>query len=151
MNEFIEPKGINFSCSKEIDSNELSNNLGFIVDFLEKINPNDQLHQFDDWWEHDGLHFYRGKTNFDELKKIVSISGLMQEFKLGNFDVFIGIAPIENNWYLRFYLDEEENLGRFDITFSDEMAEVFTNEVLEKLTVKMNQQPSETYYKSIIC
>lgn len=151
MNEFKRPKGINFSCSEEINSDELSSNLLLIVNFLQQTESFNKLNRYDDWWEHDGLHFYRDKIDFGELQKIVSLNGLKQEFKLGDFDVFIGIAPIDNVWYLRFYLDVEEDLGRFDITLSDEMAELFGKEIQNKLSIEMKKQPSETYYNSIIC
>lgn len=151
MNEYVEPEGINYSCSKEIDSYELSKNLLLIVSFLKQINPFTELHQYNDWWEQDGCHFSDGKTDFEELLEMITQNNLQMCFILSDFNVFIGIAPKDNSWYLRFYLDEEENLGRFDITLPDEMAEVFEKEVLNKLTLEMKKQSAETYYNSIIC
>ncbi len=151
MNEYIEPKGINFSCSKEIDSLELSENLLLVVNFLEQTFPKAELRQYDDWWEHDGCHFYNSKTDFDELLKMVTQDELLFNFGLSGFNNFWGIAPKDNAWYLRFYLDEEEDLGRFDITLSDEIAEVFEKEILSQLSLKMNKQSAVTYYQTIIC
>ncbi len=151
MSKFVKPKGINFSCFEEIPIQELSENLLQIISFLTQIHPKLELNRYEDWWEHDGLHFYRGKVDFDELQRTVTSDRLLQEFKLGDFDVFIGIAPKNNSWYLRFYLDNEENLGRFDITLSDEIAEDFEKEILNKLTLEMKKQSAVTYYKSMIC
>jgi hypothetical protein len=151
MPEFIKPKGINFSCYKEITTDELSKNLLLVVNFLQQAHPNTQLNRFYDWWEHDGLHFQGSNIIFDELKKIVLPNGLMQEFKLGDFDVFIGIAPIDNSWYLRFYLDEEENLGRFDITLPFDLAQNFKVEILSQFDKNIKEQNSKEFYRSIIC
>jgi hypothetical protein len=72
----------------------------------------------------------------------------------GDFDVFIGIAPDNNSWYLRFYLDWDENnenlTVRFDVTFTNQIAERFKEEVLSGFTPGMEEQKSEKYYQSII-
>jgi hypothetical protein len=149
--EFIKPKGINFSCFEEIAADELSSYLLLLIRFLQQFQLNRQLNRYDDWWEHDGLHFFRGESDFNELQRIVSPNGLIEEFKLGDFDVFIGIAPFDNTWYLRFYLNYEENIGRFDITLPREFIRDFEEKFICKIALDMKQQDSKKYYDSIIC
>ena len=154
MTAFIEPKGINFSCLEEISIHELSKILVQTVSFIQQIDSSIELQRYDDWWEHDGLHFYRGNIKFDDLFELVSSTDNLLEEMSGDFDVFIGIAPAECLWYLRFYLDSEESIenikGRFYITFPNELALKFKTEILYPSNLKFKEQDSEEYYKSII-
>ena len=71
----------------------------------------------------------------------------------GDEDVFIGVAPHDVSWYLRFYLawdDEGFNLlGRFDVTVPQALAEGYMSEVVEGLSVGVKRQDARAYYKSI--
>lgn len=68
-------------------------------------------------------------------------------------DVFIGIAPSDNIWYLRFYMnwdDEGFNLiGRFDITLPLELASRFRDEVVKTSATPLSEQDSQTFYTSL--
>ena len=154
MSKFIKPKGINFSSTEDLSAIELSKVLCRTASFIQNLEPYTELERYDDWWEHDGLHFHRGKITFDELFKIINSPKNLLEGMSGDFDVFIGIAPKNNSWYLRFYLDwdtNEENLvGRFDITFPNELANNFDEEVLKQFDLEMKKQNVEDYYQSIM-
>lgn len=154
MANFTKPKGINFSFSNDLPAVELSRALCKTASFIQQINPYEKLYRYDDWWEHDGLHFYREKISVEKLFELVNSPKSLLEAMTGDFNVFIGIAPENNSWYLRFYLEwdeEDANLvGRFDITLPQSLAEQYKNEVLLPLNLKMQEQDSESYYQSVI-
>lgn len=154
MSHFIKPKGINFSCKNEISAIKLSKLLCKTLSFIQQLEPYAKLERYDDWWEHDGLHFYRTSTDFDEIFKLVNSPKSLLESMPGDFDVFIGVASANHSWYLRFYLDWDENdeklIGRFDITFPNEIAIRYKREVLSNFAVEIEEQDAEKYYQSII-
>ena len=123
------------------------------MSFLQSLNPYVKLHKYEDWWEHDGLHFYREEVNFDRLFNIINSPRSLLESMPGDEDVFLGIAPDDDSWYVRFYLawDDEgfDLLGRFDITVPQALAERYIKEVVGGLDIGMAQQDAEAYYKSI--
>jgi hypothetical protein len=67
------------------------------------------LYRYEDWWEHDGMHFRRESIDIHRLFEIVKSPQSSLEAMPGDLDVFVGIGPENNTWYLRFYLawDEE--------------------------------------------
>jgi hypothetical protein len=154
MANFTEAKGINFSCPDDLPATELSRALCKTASFIQQINPYDNLYRYDDWWEHDGLHFYREAINVEKLFDLVNSPKSLLEAMQGDFNVFNGIAPKDNSWYLRFYLEWDESdsnlVGRFDITFSKSLAEQYKNEVLSSLNLNMQERESENYYQSIL-
>ena len=143
MSVFVKPKGINFLSINVLSAVELSNVLCKTVSFIQQLEPYAKLKRYEDWWEHDGLHFYRDSINLEEFFKIVHSPKSILEAMPGDFEVFVGIAPENNIWYLRFYLDWDENeenlVGRFDITFSNELAENFEREVLNQFNLEIKK------------
>lgn len=153
MSEFTKPEGINFSCAQEISAVELSKVLCRIVSFVQWLEPYIKLERYDDWWEHDGLHFYRNSISFDALFKLVNSPKSLLDEMPGDFQVFVGIAPENHSWYLRFYLDWDETdenlIGRFDVTFPREISDKFRKEVLNNFDLNIAEQDAEKYYQSI--
>ena len=154
MSKLVKPDGVNFSCAEDVPADKLSNILRETVSFIRQIEPSAKLERYDDWWEHDGLHFHRGSIKIEELSGIVDSPKLLFEAMPGDFEVFVGIAPENNSWYLRFYLDSDENdenlIGRFDITFAGATAEIFQKEILERFDLEMRKRDAQIYYQSII-
>jgi hypothetical protein len=153
MTQFIRPEGINFSCSDDLSAPVLSQALCRTVSFLQSLNPYQKLHKYEDWWEHDSLHFYRESVNFDTLFNIINSPRSLLYSMPGDEGVFIGVAPDDSSWYLRFYLawdDEGFNLlGRFDITVPPALTQRYMKEVVERVNIGMKQQDAGAYYKSI--
>lgn len=153
MSEFVIPKGTNFSCVEELSAVDFSKVLLKIIHFIQQLDSYSKFERYDDWWEHDGLHFYRNSISCEDLLKIVSSPESLSEAMPGDWYVFIGIAPIDNLWYLRFYLsdeDEDDLITRFDITFPNELVQRFKSEVLSQLNLEITEQDSEIYYQTII-
>ena len=154
MDKFVKPSGVNFSSENELFGVDLSQILCKTVSFIQQLKPYEKLEKFDDWWEHDGLHFHRGEIGFDELFKIIDSPENLLRAMTGNFDVFVGVAPKDNSWYLRFYLDWEENeensVGRFDVTFPPKLAEIFEKQILKQFGLEIKRQNAAQYYQSIV-
>lgn len=154
MKKFTTPKGINFSHKEDTSAANLVNALCKTVSFLQAIEPYIKFERYDDWWEHDGLHFWKDTINFNDLFSIVNSPMSLLKSMPGDFDVFIGVAPQDNSWYLRFYLDWDDDgfnmIGRFDITLPRKLSETYREEVLKDLSVNIEEKDSDSYYNSII-
>jgi hypothetical protein len=148
------PSGINFSCGENLSAVTLSTALCKTASFIQEINPYSELERYEDWWEHDGLHFHRESIKVERLFDIVHSPKSLLEGMPGDDEVFVGVAPDDNSWYLRFHLDWDEDeanlVGRFDVTFPTELAEQYKNVVLSELKIQMREQDAEGYYQSII-
>lgn len=151
---FKEISGINFSTD-EIRAADLSNLLCKIVSFLQNLSPYEKLEQFDDWWEHDGLNFHKRTIAFQTLLDIVVTPKNIFEEMPEDFNVFVGIFSHNKLWYLRFYLDCDENIensnGRMDITLPEDLACLFETEIVDKTEIEFKSQDAQSYYNSILC
>ena len=112
--------GINFS-STVLSAPELARALCRTAGFIQEIEVHgNRLLKYDDWWEHDGLHFFKGAITFHELFEIIKSPQSLLQAMPGEEAVFVGVASHSQSWYLRFYLswDDEgyELNGRYDIT-----------------------------------
>ena len=154
MKEFSKPQGVTFSCVDNVSGDELAIALCRTASFLQADGPYLPLNLYHDWWEHDGLHFYRRGIDFDELFKMICSPRALLEAMPGDDYVFVGVAADDDKWYLRFYLfwDEEgfKLFGRFDVTLPYSLQAEYQNEVVQKLTFAMAETESAAYYKSII-
>lgn len=153
MHNFSKPTGINFRSPQELSALVLSRTLCQTVSFLQNLGPYVKLQQYLDWWEHDGCHFHKQEIDFHRLLQIVESPKALLSHMSDDDNVFIGIAPNDNSWYLRFYLcwDEEElNLiGRFDITLPESLVERFRKEMTEVHAIALKEEYADIYYKSI--
>lgn len=145
------PQGINFS-SETIPASELARVLCRTASFIQEIEPSgNSLLKFDDWWEHDGLHFPQGTITFHELFENVKSPRSLLQAMSGDEDVFVGIISNSESWYLRFYLswDDEgyELSGRYDVTLPAFLAADYLSRMQD--TVKLEEQDATTYYNNI--
>ncbi len=71
----------------------------------------------------------------------------------GDDNVYIGFAPTDSSWYLRFLLDWDEEgfelIGKFDVTLQKELTERFKNEVTRDLSVNLEEEDAETYFHPV--
>lgn len=154
---FIAPEGTNLRSGFHLRAALLSDALSQTVEFLRNISDGDsQLFRYDDWWEHDGLHFPRkdGIINFDVLSSLVEMPEAIKAAMTGEYNVFIGVAPPSFQWYLRFYYDtdadaEEEMFGCFDLTLPDQFVDTYRQQIVLTLGLEMQEQESIAYYLSI--
>jgi hypothetical protein len=153
MREFAKPQGVCFLFD-ELPASVLSNVLCKIANFLQDVAPYAKLHRYDDWWEHDGLHFHRSLIDFDALYQIINSPKNLLESTPEDFAVFVGVAPEENAWYLRYRVewdDEETNLvGSCAIILPLSLIEKFRVEVLQNLETKAEEKDSELFYQEVV-
>ena len=152
-NDFQEPQGINFRCEEYFPIEVLSASLCQVLSFLQADDPYIKLLRYDDWWQHDGLHFSRGAMDFHILFQIAGTPRSLYEAMPGDDEVRIGIAPDHFRWYLRMFADwdaDDKKLeGDFDITLSKKLANRFRKEVVPNLSFSLIEESAETYYKRI--
>jgi len=154
MADFQVPDGSNFATSDDIPAAELSKILRNVSAFLQSISPYGKLERYDDWWEHDGLHFYRSALSFEELFEIIHSPRSLLESMPGDFYVFVGVYSKQIPFYLRIHVDwnddETEIVGRFDVTVPNELAARFRNDVASVSGTEFSERPSPEYYRSIM-
>ncbi|MFZ0062238.1 MAG: hypothetical protein WAL47_09385 [Pyrinomonadaceae bacterium] len=154
MGDFSIPAGINFSSVDNVSAEVLAHALCQTASFLQALDPYTSLLRYDDWWEHDGLHFYREEIAFDGLFKMIRSPQALLEVMPGDDEVFVGVAPMQRAWYLRFYLfwndDGYKLLGRFDLTLPASLRQKYKEEVAHRFSFSMNESESAVYYESLI-
>jgi len=152
---FTPPNGVAFHIADEIPVVDLCALLRRVVVFLQDLglcSPSLRLYQ--DWWEHDGLHFDKGSIKFHDLFAMVETPRAIFDATPDDNAVFVGVAPQDSRWYLRFRAewdaDEKNIVGRFDFILPSDLVAVFTREVLPAMKQPYEQMPSESYYKEVI-
>jgi len=148
---FNPPSGINFS-SKALSAPKLTQALCRTASFIQVFETHGTLlFKYDDWWEHDGLHFSKDTITFHELFEIVKSPQALLQAMPGDEDVFVGMTSNSQSWYLRFYLswDDEgcELSGRYDITLPAFLAADYISRIQD--IVKLEEQDAATYYNNI--
>ncbi|HYF64474.1 MAG TPA: hypothetical protein VD886_16740 [Herpetosiphonaceae bacterium] len=156
MTAFIKPAGRNFHLAEPVPARALWESLTRVARFIQDIEPyGSTLNRYSDWWEHDGLHFPAGTLDNHMLFGLLASPRSILEAMPGDDYVFIGIAPADGRWYLRFYLDWDargiECVGRFDMTVPHELAARFQHEIADHLPAPMIAMDADAYYRSIQC
>ena len=162
---FIAPHGTNLRSDWKLPLEVVSQALTATVRFLRDIGPPEtRLIRYDDWWQHDGLHFNRpdGDIDFRALSQMVKTPDAIRTAMDGNYDVYVGIAPTGFLWYLRFYQIPispyqpstapwvgEGPFGCFDVTLPDTFVQAYRRQVLAPLGVEAQEQEAIEYFISI--
>jgi hypothetical protein len=153
MTPFEAPTGTNFRSESNVPADVVSKSLCRIASFLQDREPYQKLLRYDDWWEHDGLHFPKGPVDFHGLFEIIGSPRALLAAMPGDDYVVVGIAPQDNSWYLRFFVDWDDadtNLvGRFDITLPEPAATAFRDEVAQSISHGLTEQDAQGYYDAI--
>lgn len=150
---FSPPQGITFRTEDEIAITDLCPLLRQVAVFLQGLQlSSPALRLYQDWWEHDGLHFERHVITFHDLFAMVETPRAIFEATPDEHEVFVGVAPEDTRWYLRFRAEWDGNgqsiVGKFAITVPSELAARFGAEVSSEHPLV--EEPSESYYKRVI-
>ena len=152
MKDFQRPDGVCFRFG-EISALDLSRILCGIVSFLQEVEPYVELCRYDDWWEHDGLHFGRGEIDFDTVFQPVNSPKHLLESTPPDDCVFVGIAPKDNGWYLRYRVEWDEDevslIGKCDLILSDPAAKKFREVQVSRLPAIPEEIGSSSFYNEI--
>jgi hypothetical protein len=151
---FSPPGGIAFHTAEDIEADDLCILLHDVIVFLGTLEPPPRkLCRYDDWWQHDGLHFARGSITFGELAAMVETPRTMLEATPDNEAVFVGIAPEDARWYLRFRTerdaDDHRIVGRMALILPAESAHAFAT-TISAHDRALVQEATEACYAKII-
>lgn len=123
-----------------------------IAVFLQEARPHVALQRFDDWYEHDGLHFAKGSLDFHGLFALIGSSRAIFEAVPGDDRVHVGIAPADASWYLRFHAcwsDDDETLeGDYDVTLGQDFAVRF-RDIVPTLEAAIDEEDSQGFFSRI--
>ncbi|MGD9561340.1 MAG: hypothetical protein AB7F88_03545 [Pyrinomonadaceae bacterium] len=154
MSEFSPPEGFCFYTADWIAADQMSRTLCKIVSFIQEIDPYASLRCFDDWWEHDGLHFRKGSIGIGDLFDLVHSPKSLLESTPADDLVFVGIGSGDGKWYLRYRVewdDSETNIvGRFAFMLADHLAERFKTAMQPKLEQALDEVRSDEFYRETI-
>ena len=156
MSDFIKPTGQNFHLDTPVAARVLWEAVCRVAQFIQAIEPyGARLNRYHDWWQHDGLHIAAGEIGMSDLFRLFASPRSILEAMPGDAMVFIGIAPRDGRWYLRVYLDWDDDgidlIGIFDITVPADLAPRFQREVVDQGQLPMDAMDATTYYHSICC
>jgi hypothetical protein len=147
---------INFHSVGELPAAELSKSLCRVASFLQEIDPYSKIRKHLDLREHgvSGWPFTEWKAiTFHELFESVGSPRKLLWTTCDDDGVFVGVAPGDSAWYLRFRLEWDEEgfrlVGKFDITLPKEMAEQFRKTVSETLPATLEEQDADAYFAPI--
>ncbi len=147
------PEGTVFSGSGPLKNVTLD--LRRIAVFLQDLLlfSNARLVRYEDWWEHEGLHFKKGHMDLHDLFVMVDTPRHLFESMPGDDHVFIGLGPEDESWYLRFYADWDcANEGidaAYALALTENYAQLFMQHVLPELSSCTETISSGAYYNRI--
>jgi hypothetical protein len=151
---FTPPVGVAFHTDGQVRGDELVATVRRVVAFLEGfIWTPDRLRVFDDWWEHDGLHFERTVVKYVDLAAMTASPRAMLDATPDDDCVYVGIAPQEAEWYLRFRAMRDETygeiVGAFGVVIPDDVATLFKLDVKPRCEATLTELPSKSYYARV--
>jgi hypothetical protein len=152
---FSPPGGVTFHTAEEVAVSDLCALLRPVVVFLQGLQMSSpRLRLYHDWWQHDGLHFDRRAITFHDLFAMVETPRAIFEATPDDHEVFVGIAPEDAGWYLRFRAewdaDDRSIVGNFAVTVPSEKAPAFATEVAALSQHRLVEEAAERYYERVI-
>jgi hypothetical protein len=138
------PCGSTFFLKERISASALRTTLLKVARFLQNRVNSGTLVQYHDWWQHDGLHFEKGQTDIHSLFRILDSNRSLFEAMPGDQGVRIGISDLEQQWYLRYYLDWDEEGNDFEGDFHFSVPESWCKDVRAILNLaEIDEKDSE--------
>jgi hypothetical protein len=147
---------VTYRCTEDLSADVLSQSLRRIAIFIQDLDPYAILRTHYDWRQHgvSGSPFANEKPS--SIHNLFLTVGSPKELLRASSDddrVFVGFAPDDNSWYLRFRLewdDEGFNLvGRFDLTLPKEAVANFRTGVLPDLPAAIEELDESEYSSEV--
>lgn len=137
-----------------VAASDLAHLLCHAAAFLQAVEPHGaQLQHFEDWLQHDGLHFPKGTWTFSHLFASVESPRALLQATPNDEAVCVGVSSASSSWYLRFRLvwDDEgyELSGSFALVIPPNLAARFQEEVSPRTPLRLHQTDSESYYQQL--
>jgi hypothetical protein len=148
---FKEPYGVNFRLAHEVPLGTLRDLLEAVFNFLKPRDASANLFRYDDFWEHDGLHFLKDKLTWEKFKASFREDSGIVESMPGDFNVKVGISPPTMNWYLRYYVDLDDDSKEcfLDVTVPRDWENDFRKEIGKSISIDWVTEDAIDYYKAI--
>ena len=109
-----------------------------------------------DWRQHGvvGYPFQREKEiTFHEFFTSIGSPRDLLRVCSDDTNVFVGVAPSDDAWHLRFRCEWHEDgfelIGKFDFTLPKTMVEGFSSDVLPYLQISLKKQDEASYFADI--
>jgi hypothetical protein len=152
---FSPPSGVTFHTTDDVPVAVLSAILRRVASFLQALQlSSPPLRLYHDWWQHDGLHFEKQRITFHELFGMVETPRAVFEATPGDDEVFVGVAPEQSGWYLRFRAEWDAEgrsiVGGLGITVPSDLAAAFKSEVKSLFERHLVEEASESYYRTVM-
>lgn len=151
---FEPPIGTTFTSEHEARLDEVIQTASRLLPFLQaqRISPI-RLRRYDDWLEHDGLHFPGPQIEFSEVFRLFGSPRSLFEATPEDDAVCIGIGPESNDWYLRarahWNAEDTELVGMISITMTSLLAKRYRGEVQAQSLQSLSEEESTGYFSRI--
>lgn len=151
MASFVPPIGACYFTDDVVKVEELRLALRDIVPIFRNAEPFAKLKLYDDWWEHDGLHFDRGPLDFDSLFSLIRSNQSLLDSTPSDDFVYVGIAPEDNSWYLRYRVEWDDDGSELESNLAVIFDQKWTSisRELDKFNW-LSKLDSKTYYQHTI-
>jgi hypothetical protein len=153
---FSPPSGLAFhTADAEVPAAGLVTALQRVAAFLQSLpRSTPHLWRYEDWWEHDGLHFDRGRASFHDLFAMIASPRSVLEATPDDFRVYVGVAPEDGAWYLRFRAEWDDEgrhvVGAFGVVVPAAAVNAFRTEVASRSETPLAEDASDAYYASLM-
>jgi len=130
------PRGKTFSCDGSLL--DILKDLRQVTIFIRSLHPkiSTRFRLYEDWWLHDGLHFYQKEIGLNFLEDVFVSPKSFISNTPGEDLVYLGVSDHENTWYLRFTadteFDEDHIIAAYAFTCIDSIARKFWDQVVPK-------------------
>jgi len=149
------PNGISF-CADGSPLLVVVHDLKYVVRFIQGICDDTQafsLKFYEDWWEHDGLHFFKTTIGLRELWGMIESPKSLLSAMTGEELVFLGVSDQDNTWYLRFTADTEFDsdtiIAAYSFTCCKTIALRFRQSILPLTRAEMRILASAEHYHQL--
>jgi hypothetical protein len=134
---FVQPHGTCIKSEHGSSLKEVSHDLCRIASHLQWLDPFIKLVRVDDWYNHDGLYFERGPTDFYGLFQLIQSPRELMRATPDDDYVHVAVVPENRRWYLRFRAEWDEPgetlIGHYSVTLCDELLDRFEAEITPDL------------------
>ena len=135
------PTGTTFSSSRDVPLSTLRLDLLRIARFLQDKVTSSQLIQYDDWWQHDGLHFDKKRISLSDLFAYLETNKTLHESVPDDFEVRVGISDERTSWYLRYIVDWDESEKDLEGSYDFSVPTEWVNQIR---SMDFSEKPKES-------
>jgi hypothetical protein len=153
LQSLLPPNGVAFFTPVGNPIGIVSRDLCKLAAFLQDFRPYATLIQYADWLQHDGLLFKEDTLDCHGLFALVATPRSLLDAMTGDEQVFVGISPEDNSWYLRFLVDWDDSgealVGEYSLTLAPLLVAKFNASIVPQLDCSISNEDSIPYFDRI--